>query len=106
MLTETVEIPENFMPLAFERLVELTVQELEVSSIMLDLFFNSLFLNRQSCITNFPFLLQIPSEHTDDLLPASEVIPETTLMGSETFNFQLLITILTEKINARLKFTS
>ena len=47
MLTEAVEIPENFMPLAFARLTELTVQELEVSSIMLDLFFfNSLFLNR------------------------------------------------------------
>ena len=28
MLTEAVEIPENFMPLAFERLTELTVQEL------------------------------------------------------------------------------
>ena len=39
MLTEAVEIPENFMPLAFTRLTELTVQELEVSSIMLDLFF-------------------------------------------------------------------
>ena len=32
MLTEAVEIPENFMPLAFARLTELTVQELEVSS--------------------------------------------------------------------------
>ena len=31
MLTQTVEIPENFMPLAFARLTELTVQELEVS---------------------------------------------------------------------------
>ena len=31
MLTEAVEIPENFMPLAFARLTELTVQELEVS---------------------------------------------------------------------------
>ena len=39
MLTEAVEIPENFMPLAFARLTELTVQELEVSSIMLDPFF-------------------------------------------------------------------
>ena len=39
MLTETVKIPENFVPLAFERLAELTVQELEVSSILLDLFF-------------------------------------------------------------------
>ena len=38
MLTEAVEIPENFMPLAFARLTELTVQELEVSSIMLDPF--------------------------------------------------------------------
>jgi len=34
MLTEAVEIPENFMPLAFARLTELTVQELEVSSII------------------------------------------------------------------------
>ena len=32
MLTEAVEIPENFMPLAFARLTELTVQELGVSS--------------------------------------------------------------------------
>ena len=40
MLTEAVEIPENFMPLAFARLTELTVQELEVSSsILLDLCF-------------------------------------------------------------------
>ena len=40
MLTEAVEIPENFMPLAFARLTELTVQELEVScNILLDLFF-------------------------------------------------------------------
>ena len=31
MLTEAVQIPENFMPLAFARLTELTVQELEVS---------------------------------------------------------------------------
>ena len=31
MLMEAVEIPENFMPLAFARLTELTVQELEVS---------------------------------------------------------------------------
>ena len=31
MLTEAIEIPENFMPLAFARLTELTVQELEVS---------------------------------------------------------------------------
>ena len=37
MLPEAVEIPENFMPLAFARLTELTVQELEVSSIMLNL---------------------------------------------------------------------
>ena len=45
MLTEAVEIPENFMPLAFARLTELTVQELEVScNLLLDLFFyNSLF---------------------------------------------------------------
>ena len=40
MLTEAVEIPENFMPLAFARLTELTVQEFEVSSsILLDLCF-------------------------------------------------------------------
>ena len=31
MLTEAVEIPENFMPLAYARLTELTVQELEIS---------------------------------------------------------------------------
>ena len=31
ILTEAVEIPENFMPLAFARLTELTVQELQVS---------------------------------------------------------------------------
>ena len=44
MLTEAVEIPENFMPLAFARLTELTVQELEVScNILLDLCFHSLF---------------------------------------------------------------
>ena len=61
MLTEAVEIPENFMPLAFARLTELTVQELEVScNILLDLFFFLFFLNypflkQQSCITNFPF---------------------------------------------------
>ena len=37
-VTEAVEIPENFIPLAFARLTELTVQELEVSSsILLDL---------------------------------------------------------------------
>ena len=44
MLTAAVEIPENFMPLAFARLTELTVQELEVScNILLDLCFHSLF---------------------------------------------------------------
>ena len=44
MLTEAVQIPENFMPLAFARLTELTVQELEVScNILLDLCFHSLF---------------------------------------------------------------
>ena len=38
MLTEAVEIPEKFIPLAFARLTELTVQELGVSSsILLDL---------------------------------------------------------------------
>ena len=37
MLRETVEIPENFIPLAFARLTELTVQELEVGgNILLD----------------------------------------------------------------------
>ena len=45
MLTETVQIPENFVPLAFERLAELTVQELEVScNILLDLFFFMFFV--------------------------------------------------------------
>jgi len=40
MLTETVQIPDNFVALAFERLAELTVQELIVScNILLDLFF-------------------------------------------------------------------
>ena len=107
MLTEAVEIPENFMPLAFERLTELTVQELEVSSIMLNLCFLILFfLNRRSCITNFPFLLQIPLDYTKDLSPTSEVIPETTIMLSETFlsllNF-LVITTPTEKTNVRAK---
>ena len=107
MLTEAVEIPENFIPLAFERLTELTVQELEVSSIMLNLCFLILFfLNRRSCITNFPFLLQIPLDYTEDLSPTSEVIPETTIMLSETFlsllNF-LVITTPTEKTNVRAK---
>ena len=38
MLTETVQIPENFVPLAI--MAELTVQELEVGcNILLDLFF-------------------------------------------------------------------
>ena len=31
MLTEAVQIPENFLPLAYPRLTELTLQELEVS---------------------------------------------------------------------------
>ena len=31
MFTEAVQIPVNFMPLAFARLTELAVQELEVS---------------------------------------------------------------------------
>ena len=31
ILTEAIEIPENFMQLAFARLMELTVQELQVS---------------------------------------------------------------------------
>ena len=34
MLTEAVQIPENFVPLAFTRLTELTLQELEVSFIL------------------------------------------------------------------------
>jgi len=51
MLTEAVEIPENFMPLAFARLTELTVQELEVScNILLDLFLNSLFFLTDSLV--------------------------------------------------------
>ena len=33
MLTEAVQIPENFIPLAFPRFTELTVQELEVIKI-------------------------------------------------------------------------
>ena len=31
MLTEAVQIPENFVPLVFARLTELTLQELQVS---------------------------------------------------------------------------
>ena len=60
MLTEAVQIPEGMVPIAYARLTKLIVQEFEVSSsILLDLFiFHSLFLNRQSCVTNFPFLLQ------------------------------------------------
>ena len=116
MLTEAVEIPENFMPLAFARLTELTVQTRTQSKLkyfarsFYFLFFNSLFLNQQSCITNFPFLLQIPSVHTEDLSPTPEVIPEYTIvpgtMVSETFlsllNF-LVITTSTEKTNVRAK---
>ena len=56
MLTEAVLIPEEWMVMAYARLTELTVQELEVSSnILLDVFFHSLFLNRQSCINQFLF---------------------------------------------------
>ena len=85
MLTDSVLIPDEWMTMAYARLTELTVQELEVScNILLDLCFHSLsFLNRQSCLTNFSFLLQIPSDHTEDVLPTSEVIPETTMMVSE-----------------------
>ena len=43
MLTEAVLIPDEWMTMAYARLTELTVQELEVSSITLDLFFHSLF---------------------------------------------------------------
>ena len=68
------------------------MQELKVScNILLDLFFfNFLFLKQQSCITNFSFLVQIPADHTKDLLPISEVIPETMIMVSEAL-FSLLI---------------
>ena len=46
MLTEAVEIPENFMPLAYARLTELTVQELEVSwNTSLDVCFLILFFS-------------------------------------------------------------
>ena len=34
ILTEAIQIPENFVPLAFAQLTELTVQELEVSFIL------------------------------------------------------------------------
>ena len=60
ILTETVEIPENIKPLAFERLAELTVQEVEVScNILLDLFFNPLFLNREGAIAEYPAQLVV-----------------------------------------------
>ena len=88
MLTDSVLIPDEWMTMAYARLTELTVQELEVScNILLDLCFHSLsFLNRQSCITNFSFfLLQIPSDHTEDLSLTSEVIPEATITVRETF---------------------
>ena len=50
-LKESIQIPEYFMPLALERLVVLTVQELEVSSIMLDLcFFFILFFLTDSLV--------------------------------------------------------
>ena len=40
MLTEAVLIPDEWMTMAYARLTELTVQELEVScNILLDLFF-------------------------------------------------------------------
>ena len=37
MLTETVQIPENFVPLALARLTELTLEEMEVSFIIIGL---------------------------------------------------------------------
>ena len=44
MLTEAVLIPNEWMTMAYARLTELTVQELEVScNILLDLRFHSLF---------------------------------------------------------------
>ena len=44
MLTEAVLIPDEWMAIAYARLTELTVQELEVScNILLDLCFHSLF---------------------------------------------------------------
>ena len=36
MLTETVQIPENFVPLALARLTELTLQELQVNKVRFD----------------------------------------------------------------------
>ena len=36
MLTETVQIPENFVPLALARLTELTLQELQVNKVRLN----------------------------------------------------------------------
>ena len=37
MLTETVQIPENFVPLAYARLTELTLEEIEVSFVIFGL---------------------------------------------------------------------
>ena len=37
MLTETVQIPENFVPLALARLTELTLEEMEVSFLIIGL---------------------------------------------------------------------
>ena len=36
MLTETVQIPENFVPLALARLTELTLEELQVNKVRFD----------------------------------------------------------------------
>ena len=36
MLTEAVQIPENFVPLALARLTELTLQELQVNKVRFD----------------------------------------------------------------------
>ena len=45
MLTESIQIPEVMVPMAFARLTELTVQEIEVSwNILLHLFFLLLLL--------------------------------------------------------------
>ena len=52
-------------------------------------------------------LLQLPSDHSaENILPASEAIPETTIMVSEmlsSFLHFLSITIPTQKTNALVK---
>ena len=51
MLTEAVLIPDEWMTMAYARLTELTVQELEVScNILLDLCFHSLFFLTDSLV--------------------------------------------------------